>query len=170
MIYLKASFETLGAHGVVHTSAELGSAKGAGDAGTLYTASTPSNETLEDIAAATSGPKWFQHGGRGLGGVPAAVELLPAVVKAVNGRVPVIMDSGLRRGTDVFKALALGADAVALGRPVLYGLSLGGAQGVKSVYDRIGAELSRTMMIAGVENIKEIDSKFLYNKAGAEKA
>lgn len=64
--------------------------------------------------------------------------------------------------SSVFKALALDADAVALGRPVLYGLSLGGSQGAKSVYDRIQAELSRAMMIAGVANIKEIDGKYLY--------
>ncbi|MGE4336380.1 MAG: alpha-hydroxy acid oxidase, partial [Pigmentiphaga sp.] len=102
------------------------------------------------------------HGGRGLDGVPAAITLLPGVVEAVNGRVPVIMDSGIRRGTDVFKAIALGADAVALGRPVLYGLALGGSQGVKSVYDRIGAELQRAMLIAGVANVGEITSEFLY--------
>lgn len=110
------------------------------------------------------------HGGRGLDGVPAAISLLPGVVKAAKGRVPVLMDSGIRRGTDVFKALALGADAVALGRPVLYGLSLGGAEGVQSVYDRIKAELARAMMIAGVASIKEIDEKFLYDKSSADKA
>lgn len=104
------------------------------------------------------------HGGRGLDGVPAAIDLLPGVVKAVNGRIPVLMDSGIRRGTDVFKALALGADAVALGRPVLYGLSLGGAEGVKSVYDRIGAELKRAMMIAGVANIQEINANYLHKQ------
>lgn len=102
------------------------------------------------------------HGGRGLDGVPASIDLLLGVVKAVNGRVPVLMDSGIRRGTDVFKALALGADAVLLGRPVLYG-----SQGVKSVYDRIGAELSRAMMIAGVEKVSEIDARFLYDKSSS---
>lgn len=71
------------------------------------------------------------------------------------------MDSGIRRGTDVFKALALGANAVALGRPVLYGLALGGAPGVKSVYDRIRDELIRTMTIAGVATIPEIQKSFL---------
>lgn len=72
------------------------------------------------------------------------------------------MDSGIRRGTDVFKALALGADAVALGRPVLYGLALGGSRGVKSVYDRIAAELQRAMLIAGVSTIDEINSDYIY--------
>lgn len=258
----------MGAHGLAHESAELGSARGTGEAGALYTMSTAANETIEDIAKATSGPKWFQiylhderdlsrdllkrakdagftaivftidafapgaadetvrlgfsfppslplvnsntpffkkslgwddlkfiqdttdlpvilkgvvspemaseaidrgvagiytsnHGGRGLDGIPAAISLLPGIVKAVDGRVPVIMDSGIRRGTDVFKALALGADAVALGRPVLYGLSLGGWMGVKSVYDRIGDELQRAMLIAGVSSVDEINKKYI---------
>src|SRR5690606_4531156 len=102
------------------------------------------------------------QGGRGLDGVPAAIDLLPAVVEAADGRVPVILDSGIRRGTDVFKALAKGANAVALGRPILYGLALGGHLGVKSVYDRISDELIRAMLIAGVSSISEIDSTYLY--------
>lgn len=258
----------MGAHGLAHVSAEEGTARGTGEAGTLMTVSTAANKTLEAVAAATSGPKWFQlylhddrgpsrellqrakaagytavvftidafapgasdegtrlgfsfppslplvnsktalfkkslgwddvefiqqttdlplilkgvltpdiatraiergiagiqvsnHGGRQLDGVQAALDALPPVVAAVNGRVPIIMDSGIRRGTDVFKALALGADAVALGRPVLYGLALGGWMGVKSVYERIGEELTRTMTIAGTATIDEIDKDFL---------
>lgn len=119
------------------------------------------------IKYGVAGIQVSNHGGRGLDGVPAAIDLLPDVVAAVNKRVPVIFDSGIRRGTDVFKALALGADAVALGRPVLYGLALGGSDGVKSVYDRIAAELSRAMMIAGVASIKDIDRRFIYNNAVA---
>lgn len=258
----------MGAHGLAHVSAEEGTARGTGEAGTLMTTSTAANKTIEDIAAATTGPKWFQlylhddrgpsrellqrakaagysavvftidafapgssdettrlgfsfppdlplvnsktpffkkslswddvtfiqqttdlplilkgvltpdiarrgiergvagiqvsnHGGRQLDGVAAALDALPPVVEAVRGRAPVIMDSGIRRGSDVFKALALGADAVALGRPVLYGLALGGSMGVKSVYDRIKEELTRTMTIAGTANVKEIQRDFL---------
>ena len=258
----------MGAHGLAHVSAEEGTARGTGEAGTLMTTSTAANKTIKDIAAATKGPKWFQlylhddrgpsrellqrakaagysavvftidafapgssdetarlgfsfppdlplvnsktpffkkslswddvtfiqqttdlplilkgvltpdiarrgiergvagiqvsnHGGRQLDGVLAALDALPAVVEAVRGRVPVIMDSGIRRGADVFKAIALGADAVALGRPVLYGLALGGWMGVKSVYDRIKEELVRTMTIAGTANTKEIKRDFL---------
>jgi isopentenyl diphosphate isomerase/L-lactate dehydrogenase-like FMN-dependent dehydrogenase len=114
------------------------------------------------IERGVAGIQVSNHGGRGLDGIPGAISLLPAVVAAVNGRVPVIMDSGIRRGTDVFKALALGADAVALGRPILYGLALGGAAGVKSVYDRIRDELSRAMLIAGVDKIDEINKDFLF--------
>lgn len=75
--------------------------------------------------------------------------------------MPVIMDSRIRRGNDVFKAIALGADAVAPGRPVLYGLALGGWMGVKSVYDRIAEELVRTVTIAGLAGVDEIDEDFL---------
>ena len=262
----------MGAHGLAHQSAELGTARGAGESGSLLTVSTAANTSLEDIAAATRGPKWFQlyleedggvsralmqraeaagysaivftvdafapgssdetirlnfsfpktlplintkgggnfkkslswadvefvqkntklpvilkgiltpelakravsagvagiqvsnHGGRQLDGVPAAIEALPAVAKAVGGKVPIIMDSGIRRGNDVFKALALGANAVAIGRPVLYGLSLGGWMGVQSVYSRLKAELTRSMLIAGVSSIKEINSGYLIKR------
>jgi isopentenyl diphosphate isomerase/L-lactate dehydrogenase-like FMN-dependent dehydrogenase len=259
----------MGAHGLAHVSAEEGTARGTGEAGTLMTVSTAANKTIEAIAKATKGPKWFQlylhddrgpsrellqrakaagysavvftidafapgasdegmrlrfsfppslplvnsktatfkkslgwedvdfirktsdlpliikgvltpeiatraiergaaaiqvsnHGGRQLDGVPAALDALPRVVEAVKERVPVIMDSGIRRGTDVFKAIALGADAVALGRPVLYALSLGGWMGVKSAYDRIRDELTRTMLIAGTSSVKEIREEFLW--------
>ena len=101
------------------------------------------------------------HGGRQLDGVPAAFDALPAVVDVVKGKVPVIMDSGIRRGTDVFKALAMGANAVAIGRPLLYGLSLGGWMGVKSVYDRLQAELTRDMMIAGIASINEFSRDYV---------
>lgn len=258
----------MGVHGLAHASAELGTARGTAAAGTLMTVSTAANKTIEEIAAASSGPKWFQlylqddralsrdlirraegagykaivftidafapgssdetarlgfsfppslplvnsgtarfkaslswddvdfikdttdlplilkgvltpdvaekaikrgingiqvsnHGGRQLDGVPAAIDALPAVASAVKGRVPVIMDSGIRRGTDVFKAIALGANVVALGRPVLYGLALGGAAGVESVYQHLQAELARTMMIAGAATVGEINSRFI---------
>ena len=113
------------------------------------------------IERGVKGIQVSNHGGRQLDGVQAALDALPDVVDAVDGRAPVIMDSGIRRGSDVFKAVALGANAVALGRPVLYGLALGGSTGVKSVYDRIAAELTRSMLIAGVGSIKEINRDFL---------
>ena len=258
----------MGAHGLAHQSAELGTARGTAAAGSLMTVSTMANHTIEEIAAASTGPKWFQlympksrdealtllrraetagytaivfaidafapgssdatirmqfsmpsslklvnagqsgyktslgwddvkfiqqntklplvlkgvltpemaklalehgvsaiqvsnHGGRQLDGVSAAFDALPAVVDVVRGKVPVIMDSGIRRGTDVFKALAMGANAVAIGRPVLYGLALGGGLGVKSVYERLQAELTRDMMIAGIASIKEFSRDFV---------
>jgi len=69
------------------------------------------------------------HGGRNLDGLPATIDALPRVVEAVRGRIPVMLDSGIRRGTDVLMALALGARAVFVGRPYIYGLAAGGAQG-----------------------------------------
>ena len=96
------------------------------------------------------------HGGRQLDGLPATLEVLPEVVSAVDGRVPVLMDSGIRRGVDVFKALALGATAVGFGRPTLYGLALGGHEGVQSVYARLKTELASAMQAAGVDRIDQI--------------
>ncbi len=259
----------MGAHGLAHASAEAGTARGTHMAGTLMTVSTAANTRIEDIAAASPGPKWFQiyllendqagskkllqrakaagysaivftidafapgasdaverlgftfppnlplvnsgtstfkrslswddvafikdsvdlplilkgfitpdlveralqynvaglqvsnHGGRQLDGVPAAISALPGIVTAAQGKVPIIMDSGIRRGSDVLKALALGASAVALGRPVLYGLALGGDQGVASVYGRLKRELARAMSIAGVPSLKDISGDLL---------
>lgn len=94
--------------------------------------------------------------------MPAAIDALPPIAEAVGGRVPIIMDSGIRRGTDVFEALALGADAVALGRPVLCELALGGWMGAKGVFDRIRQELTRTMTIAGAPTVRDVRRQFLF--------
>jgi isopentenyl diphosphate isomerase/L-lactate dehydrogenase-like FMN-dependent dehydrogenase len=260
-----------GGQGVVHASADVGMAEGTAAAGALMTCSGASSRSLEEVAAATPGPKWYQlympadpgrarsvlqrakaagyravvftidalaagnsesldrsgydlggalrrmppqvpatpagtppgtrrtlswddltfvqkesglpvilkgvltpqqarravqmgavavqvsnHGGRQLDGLPAALDVLPEIVAAVGGKATVLMDSGIRRGVDVFKALALGADAVGLGRPALYGLALGGNLGVQSVYERLKSELSATMQSAGVDRIDQI--------------
>ncbi|WP_433271977.1 alpha-hydroxy acid oxidase [Actinosynnema sp. CS-041913] len=89
------------------------------------------------------------HGGRQLDTVPATVDLLPAVVRAVDGRVPVLLDGGIRRGTDILKACALGATAVGIGRPVLWGLAAGGREGVELVLERLRAELERALALCG---------------------
>jgi isopentenyl diphosphate isomerase/L-lactate dehydrogenase-like FMN-dependent dehydrogenase len=78
------------------------------------------------------------------------------VAEVVAGRVPLILDSGVRRGIDVFKALALGATAVAVGRPVLWGLTNGGAAGVKSVYSHLAAELRSAFLLCGVTRVGQI--------------
>lgn len=98
------------------------------------------------------------HGGRQLDGMPASISVLPSIVKAVKGQVPIILDSGIRRGSDVLKALALGADAVALGRPVLYGLSLGGASGVKGVLQQLKSEVERGMAVIGAGKVKDLNA------------
>ena len=255
----------MGGHGMFHVNAEVATASGTGAAGTLYVSSGAAHKPLEDIAKATSGPKWFQiymnrdmeinrwlvqraraagfsaivltadalgpnpadeyvrlgsfqppgltngnhdpthggrgtfrdfkrdlsfsdigflreasglpvvvkgivqpedirqsiaagaaaiwvsnHGGRQLDGVPAAISLLRPAADTVQGRVPIIFDSGIRRGVDVFKALALGATVVAVGRPVLWGLIAGGSPGVKSVYAHVTAEMKAAMLLSGV--------------------
>lgn len=89
------------------------------------------------------------HGGRQLDGGMATVEALPDVVAAAEGRVPVLVDGGVRRGTDVLKALALGAEAVAIGRPVLWGLAVEGAAGVLDVLRILEAELIEALRLSG---------------------
>jgi isopentenyl diphosphate isomerase/L-lactate dehydrogenase-like FMN-dependent dehydrogenase len=96
------------------------------------------------------------HGGRALDGVPAAITVLPRIADAVKGRVPIIYDSGIRRGQDVFRALALGADVVACGRPILYGLALGGHLGAQSVLEYLRDDLYIVMQLTGTPNIRSI--------------
>lgn len=104
------------------------------------------------------------HGGRNLDALPAAIEALPRVVEAVRGRVPVLMDSGIRRGTDILMALALGARAVLIGRPYAYGLAAGGAEGVERVIRILREELERAMALTGRRTIAEIDSSVLWQR------
>ena len=96
------------------------------------------------------------HGGRAFDGVQATISALPRIADAVQGRLPIILDSGVRRGTDVFKALALGANVVACGRPVLYGLALGGSLGAQSVLEYMRDNLALVMRLAGTSSIKDI--------------
>jgi lactate oxidase len=263
----------MAAHAMAHTTAEVGSAKGVGAAGAVYIAASLSTLTLEQIAQADPGPKWFQiylpadrgqaseillraksagyraimltidtvvpsnretdrrnrfrspfpignfpgqnggygnvalkrdldwedvefirkttalpvllkgvmtpelaahaiergcagvqvsnHGGRQLDDVSAAFTVLPQIADAVHGRGIVVLDGGVRRGQDVFKALALGAHAVAIGRPVLFGLALGGWQGVQTVFEHLDGELEMTMRLAGARTVAEISQKYL---------
>jgi 4-hydroxymandelate oxidase len=97
------------------------------------------------------------HGGRQLDGAPASLTALPEVVASVAGRVPVLLDGGVRRGQDVFVARALGADAVLLGRPPLWGLAVGGAEGVADVLRTVRVELEHTMALAGRPTLADVD-------------
>src|SRR3989454_968402 len=190
-------------HGLVHPEGEVATAKGAAAAGTLMAVSTIATKTLEEIAAAAPGPRWFQlyayrdrrvtedllhraanagyrviclaedaklaaehgvagivvsnHGGRQLDSTLGTLDVLPEVVAAVKGRVEVYVDGGIRRGTDVLKALALGARAVLVGRPILWGLALGGADGVRAVLQHLQMELDTAIALAGRATVKEID-------------
>lgn len=266
----------MGNQGSVHTQGDIPNVKGAAAAGTLYCVSSVAQQSLEDLAAASTGPKWFQlyiprdrgfarellqrakaagykalivtadvdvtsnrersvrlqgaalpnlsmgnvpktpgvagsamdmkgdmswadidfarqesglpviiksivsakqaqqalqhgvaavwlsnHGGRQLDNSPAPMTTLPAVVAVVKGRVPVIIDGGIFRGQDVFRALALGASVVAIGRPTLYGSALGGAQGVETVHTHLKNELNMVMRLAGTPDIKSINRGFV---------
>ena len=102
------------------------------------------------------------HGGRCLDTQPATIEVLPRVVEAVAGRVPVIVDGGIRRGTDVVKAIALGAAAVQIGRPYVYGLASGGAAGVTHVLKILRQELLMAMSLLGRPTIASIDRSVLW--------
>jgi len=101
------------------------------------------------------------HGGRQLDNSLAPMTTLPAVAAAVQGRVPVIIDGGIFRGQDVFRALAVGASAVAIGRPTLYGSALGGVQGVETVHTHLKNELNMVMRLAGTPDIKSINRDFV---------
>ena len=259
----------MGGHGLGHATAEGGSAQGAHAAGTLFTAGSQSTLSMEQIAQATPGPKWFQiympedegkarellqrakasnyravvltidsvggaesqagrrttfppipignfpgetsdarpafkssigwedvafiqkisglpvilkgvmspemanlaiehgcagiqvsnHGGRSLDDVPATITVLPHIADAVRGRIPIVVDGGIRRGQDAFKALALGATAVALGRPIMYSLALGGWMAVQQVLEQLNSELQAAMRHTGVRNIAQITRK-----------
>jgi isopentenyl diphosphate isomerase/L-lactate dehydrogenase-like FMN-dependent dehydrogenase len=96
------------------------------------------------------------HGGRASETLRATVDCLPEVVDAVGGRIPVLVDGGVRRGSDVFKALALGARAVGIGRPYIWGLSAFGQDGVERVLDILRAELTLTMRQMGTTSVKSI--------------
>lgn len=96
------------------------------------------------------------HGGRQLDYAPATISALEEVVIAVGGRVPVLFDGGIRRGSDVFKALALGAQAVLVGRPVIFGLAAKGEAGVRQVLNMLKAGLENTMALAGCPTLKDI--------------
>ncbi|PLC50921.1 histidine kinase [Pollutimonas subterranea] len=255
-----------GSHGLHHPAGEVATAEGAARSGALLTVSSASTRSMEDIAKASAGPKWFQmyltvdagqskevllrardagfkaivftvdaigqgssdeymrlgnprpwlpygnfptgnpnafktnltwddlefigattglpvivkgvtrpedavaavkagaaaiqvsnHGGRALDGTPAAITVLPEIAQALQGDVPIIMDSGIRRGTDIVKALALGANAVAIGRPLMYGLTAGGAGGVNGVMEFMNRELINTVLHSGVDSIGKLN-------------
>ena len=101
------------------------------------------------------------HGGRQLDGAIATIDALPEVAAAVGNKAEVLLDGGIRRGTDVFKALALGAKAVLLGRPILWGLAVGGEAGVRHVLTILRDELDMAMALSGCAKLEDIDASFV---------
>ncbi|MFZ5892765.1 MAG: alpha-hydroxy acid oxidase [Myxococcota bacterium] len=102
------------------------------------------------------------HGGRQLDGVPPTIELLPAIAAAVGDKVPLLLDGGIRRGTDVIKAIALGARAVAVGRPILWGLAANGEAGVLQVLELLRDELRRGLSLCGCRSLSDLDGSFVH--------
>src|SRR5699024_9502960 len=101
------------------------------------------------------------HGGRQVDGAIGALEALPAICEVVQDDIPVLMDSGIRRGTDIIKAMALGAKAALVGRPLMYGLAVAEQEGVRTVMQHMLADLDLNLGLAGISNIKDVDANIL---------
>lgn len=117
---------------------------------------TTPEDARRALDAGVDGVSVSNHGGRQLDGVPAAIQVLPDIVETVGDEVEVFMDGGIRRGTDVLKALALGARACFIGRPYLYGLAVGGAGGVIEVLDLLREEIDRGMALLGCADVRDL--------------
>jgi lactate 2-monooxygenase len=119
------------------------------------------DDARKAIDAGMNGVIVSNHGGRQVEGAIAALDALPAVVEAVHGEIPVLFDSGIRRASDVIKAVALGARAVLLGRLYLWGLALGGEQGVREVLTNFMADLDLTLALSGYTSWADVDASTL---------
>lgn len=120
------------------------------------------DDATRAIAHGVDGVIVSNHGGRTLDTLPATIDALPAVAAAVGGRVPLLLDGGIRRGTDVLKALALGASAVLIGRPYVYGLAAAGASGVAHVLQILRTELELAMALTGRRRLADVDATAIW--------
>jgi 4-hydroxymandelate oxidase len=120
------------------------------------------DDAVTAVQAGVAGIIVSNHGARNLDTVPATIDVLPRVVEKVAGRVPVLVDGGIRRGTDVVKAFALGANAVQIGRPYLWGLGIAGADGVARVVQILRKELEMAMALLGRPTLASIDRSVLW--------
>ena len=120
------------------------------------------DDAARALTSGASGLIVSNHGARNLDTVPSTAEALPYVLERVEGKLPVLVDGGIRRGTDILKALALGAKAVLIGRPYLYGLSCSGASGVARVIEILKTELMMAMALTGRTAIDQIDRTVLW--------
>jgi 4-hydroxymandelate oxidase len=114
------------------------------------------------IKIGASGIIVSNHSGRNLDTVPATIEALPRIAERVSKRIPVLMDGGIRRGTDVLKAIALGANAVLVGKPICFGLASGGAEGVTKTLEILRAEFEMAMALTGRATIASIDPSLIW--------
>ena len=113
------------------------------------------------VALGLDGLVISNHGGRQLDGVPASLDCLPAIAAVAKGKLALLLDSGIRRGTDILKACALGADAVLLGRSTLYGVAVGGQAGAGHALDLLAQELRLALSLLGTANLDQLDRRAL---------
>jgi lactate 2-monooxygenase len=119
------------------------------------------NDAKKALDAGMNGIIISNHGGRQVDGAIATLDALPGIAKVIQSKIPILLDSGVRGGADIFKALALGAHAVCIGRPYVYGLTIGGEQGLCEVMQNLMADFELTMGLAGCKNISEINQETL---------
>ena len=119
------------------------------------------DEARRAIAEGIDGIVVSNHGGRQLDGAPASAAALPAIVREVDGRIPVLVDGGIRRGADLARARALGATACMIGRPHLWALAVAGEAGVSAILDLYRRELDRVMALCGFDDLAAIDASTL---------
>jgi 4-hydroxymandelate oxidase len=125
---------------------------------------TSPRDAAQAIDCGMDGIVVSNHGGRVLDGQPASIDALPAVARAVDGRVPLLLDGGVRRGTDIVKALALGASAVMIGRPYVHGLAAAGAIGVVHVLHLLRTELEIAMALTGCRTLADIGPDVIWRR------
>lgn len=105
------------------------------------------------------------HGGRTIDTLPASIEILPKIANEIKGKIPILFDGGIKRGTDVIKAISLGASAVMIGRPIMYGLATAGALGVAHTLKILKEELEVSMIFTGCKSIEEMKSLKIINNS-----
>ncbi|MBA4849314.1 alpha-hydroxy acid oxidase [Emticicia sp. BO119] len=120
-------------------------------------------DAIKAVQTGVDGIVVSNHGARNLDTVPSTIEVLPRVAEKIDNKIPILLDGGIRRGTDVIKAIALGAKAVLIGKPICYGLACGGAQGVAKVIQILKDELLLAMILTGRNSLLKIDQSVIWH-------
>jgi NAD(P)H-dependent flavin oxidoreductase YrpB (nitropropane dioxygenase family) len=138
------------------SAAELSLIRKAVDRPLVFKGVLSVHDALKSLDAGADAIKVSNHGAHTLDYLPHPFQVLEGITEAVKGRIPIFVDCGFRRGTDVLKGLAMGADLVGMGRPVLYALAADGTRGVRDLMLQVTAELSRTMVMVGAKDLQDI--------------